>query len=425
MELLAADDHLASCEACYQRSGAEEKLASAVAFVQSDLRAAEIEEPDHLSHRQIVAYVNNELDEFALGSARLHLATCPECEALHQDLRRVHADIAFGKVYTPTEKPGLWSRLRDLWRKQTWRTPIKITGLLLATAALVWAVTFPLRNQLADLQARMDQLQRENASLRNEVTNISNLESRIEQLRIENARLQQMVLPEGAGKQTSQMLLALNDGGGRVMLDNQDGLTGLEFVSAADQQAVKKALWSQRAELPSSFSSLASRPGRLMGAGQNSFAVVSPVGIAVSTTQPTMRWKPLDGASGYAVTVYDRDHNEKAMSGMLYGTEWTPPPLTPGQIYSWQVRAIKDGKEVISPPPDAPDAKFMILDRAQIETLERAKRLYAKSHLTLGVLYARAGLLEDAANEFRALLNANPDSIVARNLLRSVTTGRR
>jgi hypothetical protein len=38
----------------------------------------------------------------------------------------------------------------------------------------------------------------------------------------------------------------------------------------------------------------------------------------------------------------------------------------------------------------------------------------------LGVLYAQAGLLDDAEREFSALLRANPKSEVARKLLSNV-----
>lgn len=83
---------------------------------------------------------------------------------------------------------------------------------------------------------------------------------------------------------------------------------------------------------------------------------------------------------------------------------------------------MKDGQEITSPRPPAPQAKFRILDQAKANELAKAKRAYGSSHLTLGLLYTEAGLLKEAEAELRALRRANPDSEVARNLLRQVQT---
>jgi hypothetical protein len=84
------------------------------------------------------------------------------------------------------------------------------------------------------------------------------------------------------------------------------------------------------------------------------------------------------------------------------------------------VKAIKDGQEVTSPRPPAPEAKFRVLDQAKVNELARAKRTYPTSHLTLGLLYAEAGLLKESEQELRALQKANPTSDLARTLLRQV-----
>jgi hypothetical protein len=81
-----------------------------------------------------------------------------------------------------------------------------------------------------------------------------------------------------------------------------------------------------------------------------------------------------------------------------------------------------DGNEVISPRPPAPQAKFRVLDQARANELAAAKRAYANSHLTLGLLYAQAGLLSESEQELRLLLKENPNSEVARKLLSQVQT---
>jgi hypothetical protein len=84
------------------------------------------------------------------------------------------------------------------------------------------------------------------------------------------------------------------------------------------------------------------------------------------------------------------------------------------------VTAIKDGQAITSPVMPAPQAKFMILDRARSEELKRVRSAAPRYHLGLGVLYARAGLLGEAEMEFRALVQNNPRSDTARKLLQSV-----
>jgi hypothetical protein len=57
--------------------------------------------------------------------------------------------------------------------------------------------------------------------------------------------------------------------------------------------------------------------------------------------------------------------------------------------------------------------------------LAAAKNETAGSHLTLGGLYAQAGLLDDAERELQLLLRANPQSALAQKLLRGVRAKRR
>jgi hypothetical protein len=89
-------------------------------------------------------------------------------------------------------------------------------------------------------------------------------------------------------------------------------------------------------------------------------------------------------------------------------------------VYSWQVKATKDGAQITSPRPPAPQAKFRILDQAKANELSRAKRSYASSHMTLALLYAQAGLLKEAQQELTLLRRTNPNSDIPRNLLRQI-----
>jgi hypothetical protein len=158
--------------------------------------------------------------------------------------------------------------------------------------------------------------------------------------------------------------------------------------------------------------------------GQNAFAVLDPLGNVLLSNRPTFRWSGLEGATGYVVEVYDEKFNAVATSPQLTALTWTTT-LSRGNVYSWQVKAMKDGQEIKSPRPPAPQAKFRILDQAKANEIANARRSYPSSHLTLGLLYAQAGLLREAEQEFRLLQRANPNSDLARNLLRQVQSLRR
>jgi hypothetical protein len=182
-------------------------------------------------------------------------------------------------------------------------------------------------------------------------------------------------------------------------------------------------LQTQRVEAPTLLASVSGGAETLRGGGGQgvSFPVLSPVGTAVITDRPTFRWRALSGAGSYVVSVYDRDFRKVAASAPQASTEWTvAQPLARGQVYSWHVSASREGREVTSPEQPAPEAKFVVLDAAKAEELSRAGRVYKGSHLTLGTLYARAGLLDDAERELESALRKDPRPEAARKLLLSV-----
>ncbi|MET0648678.1 MAG: hypothetical protein ABW208_18865 [Pyrinomonadaceae bacterium] len=213
------------------------------------------------------------------------------------------------------------------------------------------------------------------------------------------------------------------EGGGRVTVDGDNIVNGLASLSPTDRQAVERALQTQRIEAPALLASVSAGAETLRGGGGQgvSFPVLSPVGTAVITDRPTFRWRALSGASSYVVSVFDRNFRKVAASAPQTGTEWTvAQPLTRGQIYSWHVSASREGREVTSPEQPAPEAKFVVLDAAKAEELSRARQVSKGSHLTMGTLYARAGLLDEAERELQSALRENPGSKVARKLLLSV-----
>jgi hypothetical protein len=231
-----------------------------------------------------------------------------------------------------------------------------------------------------------------------------------------------VVPPTPPQEGTEEILLAqLNDGGGQIILDREGKLSGLERLPAPYQQMVKKALTNQQVEKSPSLAGL-TRPGSLViRSGDNQggkFSVIEPVGKVILSDHPTFRWSGLDGATSYVVEIYDDKVALVATSSQLTDHSWTvPQSLQRDATYSWQVKSIKDGQEFITPHAPAPPAKFRILDQAKANELVQARRTYASSHLALALLYAQAGLLDEAEMELSALQKANPNSAIVHRLL--------
>jgi hypothetical protein len=220
----------------------------------------------------------------------------------------------------------------------------------------------------------------------------------------------------------------LNDGAGQLTLDQEGKLAGAGDLPPAYQRLLKEALATRRIEKSSALKGLSRPPSSLMSTDKqrNELSVIEPVGRVLLSDHPTFRWSPMTGATVYVVEVYDSKFNLVATSPELTSPSWTSSqPLARGQIYSWQVKATNGGQEFTAPRPPAPQARFRVLDQAKANELAKASRAYPSSHLTLGLLYAEAGLLKEAEQELRALQKANPDSEIARNLLSQIQALRR
>jgi hypothetical protein len=160
------------------------------------------------------------------------------------------------------------------------------------------------------------------------------------------------------------------------------------------------------------------------------FALVSPVATAVLSDRPRFTWKPLAGATAYRVAVFARGFHKVAESVSLQSTEWAPSaPLERGQTYAWQVTSRmgvgEDAPTVRAPALTDPEAKFQVVGAVEAAELESAQREHASAHLLLGILYARAGILDLAEHELAAHVAANPQDPQATALLEKIRAVRR
>jgi anti-sigma factor RsiW len=371
--LLELDDHLAGCETCRGRLALDDRLRSAVTLIRADLRAASAPF-DHVSSEDLGRYVDGALPPADMEAADAHVASCEACAEDVADLRAYKQTLAVAGAH---------------WRfAQRWRASRPRVVAAMASAAALLGLA-------AWLTIGRDRPAEQNAG---------------------------RTLPADTPS------VALRDAGGIVTLDRAGVLRAPRALAPDDERAVVEALASRHLGIPPAIADLAGRSESLMGrsAPAQSFAALSPVGTAVMTDRPTFTWTPLDGATRYSVRVFDDRFNQVAASGPLTGTSWVPAtPLPPGSVLAWQVTATKNGVQITMPSAPDPQARFKVLDRADAEAVARAKASYAGSHLALGVLLARAGLLDEARAELQALAGANPDSALASDLLRDVQQRRR
>jgi hypothetical protein len=194
------------------------------------------------------------------------------------------------------------------------------------------------------------------------------------------------------------------------------------------RETVAAALRDGRIEQPAELAELQSAGAVLRGpASSPGFVPRSPLATAVLDGRPTFRWSPLPGAESYRVRVFDPDFNPVADSGALpgTGTEWSPAqPLQAGGVYAWQVKARSRGQEVTAPGPTSPQAFFRVLPAERAAQVRSEALTAGSSHLAKGVIYARAGLADDAERELGVAVQEGPDSAGARRLLESVQAWR-
>lgn len=397
-ELLTVADHLAECDTC--RSRMESVFSSDMAFFALHEEVFNENGPQvHLTNDQTADYVDKILSGEALEFVNDHLSHCEECVVAVKDLREFRNQIApsIDRDYGPTVPSVARKNWREKFVSLFKVTPVPAFGgavlamLLLATIGwIIWPTSKENNEHVVVAPTPV-------------VPTAPTVEP--------------SVVP------TAAVVAQLNDGNGVVTLDREGKLSGADNLPPAYQTLIKKALTSQKLERSSQLQGLARPSSSLMSSDTESreFALSEPIGNVVLSNRPTFRWSRMTGATRYVVEVYDEQFKLVASSPELTNSLWTPAtPLERGKVYSWQVKATKDDQQVTSPRPPAPQAKFRVLDQTKANEIAQAKRQYGSSHLTLGLLYADAGLLAEAEQEFRLLRRANPDSEIARKLLNQI-----
>jgi hypothetical protein len=403
-ELAAAAVHTTECKFCDQRFVEELKRQRGAAPFNFTLEPEFWFRNDHLDFDQLVGLADDTFDEEMREIINIHLSTCGSCSEdvrsflAFRDATAGEMNVSYGPThYEPNDlrgAPWLWQRLQ--------RRPVYAVAaiVLVAVAMLIGVITLSRRS--GPLEANKQ-----------------------EQTNRDSERSPTISPTPPASVEDSARVVVLKDAGGEVIIDKDGRITGLNEVSENSRHYVAQAALSEQTVSSDVLRRLSGEPGDLRGNndGPRGFRLLYPVRRVVTEARPVFRWESLPGVSSYRVYVLDHDGNQVSQSEDLppAQTQWeAPASLRRGQIFSWAVTAMVDGKKVVSPSASAPEMKFAVLSTADFQELSRLKK--SNSHLALGVFYARVGLLNEAEREFERLVELNPQSELSRKLLQSVRT---
>jgi hypothetical protein len=434
-ELTSVAEHLAACPSCHgqftemlrSRRGSEPlKFTLAPEFWFRH---------DHVDYEQLVALADNTLDAADREIIDVHNKVCASCQedvrsflAAREQLDR-ETESSTSIVPAPMSEKLPWFAW---WRGLAWNRAYAAAVVLIGIA-LVIGVALLLKRRAGNLEAKETSppqvnigSARQTPTPEKQAVNIQPIPVPVpsEHLPRHAPSPPQTVKnrepirkPENAGA-----VATLSDGQRTVTLNSAGGVSGLENLPAETQRDVAQTLVAQNIEQPEIAKELAPTSITLRGpnAGQP-FKLLSPGRTVIVTDRPSFEWEKLPAATAYKVVLGDMRGHEVATSEDLSSdrTSWTPPtPLKRGETYAWNVIAIINGKEIVSPGPSASEMKFKVLSASRAQELEQLRK--AGSHLALAIFYAHEGMIDEARHEFHTLVRQNPRSRALNKLLKQV-----
>jgi hypothetical protein len=385
---------------------------------------------EHLDYEQLVAFVDEKMDAEEREFFNLHLDFCEQCSGDVRSLldfrSRLNAELSYKREPAQeryiNDKMPIWSRQPAI----AWK-PLYVGAALLILGFAVYLAIFR-----ADRRAGDPSTQTVNASPTPFATPFPDQTPTIVQTAPSPSQPASTPTinrrpPSTPGNERLSEVAVLKDAGREIRICNTGVLGGMESLPSDLKRAINESLLAENITKPAALDEVESEQGTLRAgeSRKSRFKLLSPGRTVIFERRPTFKWEPLDGATGYEVIVGEINGRKAAHIDRLPAntTQWTPPaPLGRGKVYSWVVKATLNGEKINSPIPPDPEMKFKVLDESGVKKLEVIKK--TRSHLALGVFYARAGMIDEAEREFEVLLRENPDSSVVAALLRTVRSWR-
>jgi hypothetical protein len=414
-------DHVLSCEECRKQIVSPEIEVVALETLSADLLSEKVEEALHLDYETIESYVDGTLDTSGRNQIAAHLNVCSTCSAEVSDLRESLAAMTDTAAIGGKNRVSLRQKLQGFVRPPFLQSPLRISIavafmiLLAITVAVVWRLTSTDPAAVSNKELTAD-------------TNPTPTQSPVTVQSSSSPSPTPAASPSPATPFTSptepgRQILALNDGPNKIVLERSGKLRGVEALPVGTQRAVREVLLANNITKPEVLNELSvpSVSQRAPAGDLEAATVIYPVQTVITDQTPTLQWSPAKGATTYRVEIGDANFRQVAKSEDLPRTvhSWKfSTPLRRGGIYTWTVRAIDgDGDSLTS------QAKFKILPDEKINELAQLR--VTRSHLGLGIFYAREGMLEEAERELQIFQKENPGTTLPAHLLQQIKSWQR
>lgn len=380
-EFLRVQTHLETCEDCTRRLN--EMFPNIVerkeAFLLEDL-ADETLRDFHLNYDEhLKPYIYETIDAVEREIVESHVEICADCREDLRDLLQFHEELERENEIRSLSKRGFWTQVSDWFsspnRKVVWLAFASI--FVLFGAFLVWFFLSRSTNEIVQNQTN---------------TNDLPINQTIENLSFEkNLQLNQnSETPKN--NQSNSVIKEKDSPEKEIELANLVLPKFLDELRIIEDEKVRGNNDSPTQKI----------------------AVITPNGTVIRSSSPVLSWKQVPNVENFEVSIYDDDFNRIAKNENLKGNSWRVPNLPKGKIYQWQVSAksfLADDKTQYF----LGKGKFYIVSQADENKINQAK-----NSLERGRAFAEAGLLREAAEEFRKYLKENPNSENAKKFLRQL-----
>ena len=394
-ETLEVIKHLRECDSCREKLSA---LRSNKPGSVADTILPETPADDHPSGDSLGAYLDEDLSHPDKMDLEEHLRTCELCQKALADLKSFREEL----LQSPTQKyvpAAAISRPTGTSDKRSFRAerprffswfnqPFVFAGVAATAALLAVVATVAVRSR-------------------------------------------------GPSGNAGNGEVAIVDGNSRMFL-GPNGIVnppaGLPTTELATLNKLESPVWHNEPPalsptIKDALNDLKRAPSVLLGqpSANVPFHVLSPIRTLIESMRPTFEWGNAPGAASYTVHVIadDRTQEEVATSPAIPGAAadltdrtWTiSQSLKPGKRYRWYVTAVIENQEIDTPGMEEPQAKFSVLSEEDLTRLDDLKKQNSHNRLLQGLLNLDAGLLDDAQNDFQALLDDPKQTSAAKEFL--------
>ena len=340
----------------------------------------------HLSYEEhLKPFIYETIDAVDKEIVESHVEVCSECREDLRDLLNFHQELEREKEIRELSKANWWTNLTTWFsqpnRKAMWLAVA--TVLIFLSAGLIWLLMPKSPNEIVQIPSNSSDFQTNQTA-----PNINANQAVIEANQI-------AVAPKNNSANT----------------ENKNVI-----VSAKEPELANLALPKFLKDLK------IEKVGTLLGNDDSptqKIAVISPNGIVIRNSSPVLTWQNMPNIQTFEVAVFDENDNRLAKNDVVSGNSWRVPNLPKGKIYQWQV----SGKSISTDGKTTNfigQGKFYIVSQADESRINQAKNALEK-----GKAFAEAGLLREAANEFRKYLRENLNSENAKRFLRQVEQAQR